>query len=75
MRPLDREAFIAALTREGRVDRAEIEMKTATGRRLWARVSASLVEYRGERVVFGALMEEVARSRRPRKRSEPASRC
>jgi PAS domain S-box-containing protein len=51
-RPADREAFILALTRDGRVDRREIELKTATGRPLWASVSASLIEYRGEPVVL-----------------------
>jgi len=51
-RAADREAFIAALTRDGAVDRREIELKTATGRPLWASVSASLILYRGEHVVL-----------------------
>ena len=51
-RPADREVFLQALARDGRVDRMELELKTAGGRHLWASVSASLIDYRGEGAVL-----------------------
>ncbi len=72
-RPADRLAFLEALTRDGRVDRMEIELKTATGRPLWASVSASLIAYRGERVILlgvADLTERVSSARALRESEE-----
>jgi len=72
-RPADRESFLAALSRDGRVERMELELKTAAGRHLWASVSASLIEYRGERAVLlgvANLTEQIEAARALRESEE-----
>ena len=55
-----RERFLAVLLETGRVSGLEVEMRTRTSQRRWASVSASLINYGGQRATFVVLNDITA---------------
>jgi PAS domain S-box-containing protein len=58
--PAARERFLAVLLEAGRVSGFEVEMRTATGQDRWASVSASIINYGGQRATFAVFNDITA---------------
>lgn len=59
--PAERARFIEAIQRSGHVDDLELRMRSVDGRRFWALVSASVVEFDHEPTLFAAINDITAR--------------
>jgi diguanylate cyclase (GGDEF)-like protein/PAS domain S-box-containing protein len=58
--PADRQRFLDRLSRDGRVDDLEAQLRTQSGRTFWARLSGQRLRFGGEDTLLGTIMDVTA---------------
>jgi diguanylate cyclase (GGDEF)-like protein/PAS domain S-box-containing protein len=56
----DRGRYLERLSRHGRVDDMDVQLRTHTGREFWARISGQLLKFDGEETLLGTVIDITA---------------